>query len=108
MKFIIILSILILGLILAKSQFVVCLAILIMCYFLIKKKWEKLRRSKKYFKDIEEEFCEKTRSEKESKYIVKKRGFKGKYITSDKKEADDLLESGTIVDHFKNGEYHKH
>lgn len=36
-------------------------------------------------------------------YVVAKRSFKGRYITPDKKEADDLLEPGTIVDCFENG-----
>lgn len=36
-------------------------------------------------------------------YIVAKRSFKGRYITPDKKEADDLLEPGTTIDCYENG-----
>lgn len=36
-------------------------------------------------------------------YVVAKRTFKGRYITPDKKEADDLLEVGTTVDCYENG-----
>lgn len=36
-------------------------------------------------------------------FVVSKRSFKGKFITPDKKEADDLLEPGTKVDCYKNG-----
>lgn len=38
-------------------------------------------------------------------YIVRKRRFKGRYITPDKKEVDDLLEPGTVVDCFENGKH---
>jgi len=37
-------------------------------------------------------------------FVVSKRFFKGKFVTPDKKEADDLLEPGTVVDVYDNGE----
>lgn len=38
-----------------------------------------------------------------NKFIVRKRGYRGEYHTPDKKEADQLLEPGTVVDCIENG-----
>ena len=61
-----------------------CLTLILSCYFLIKQKWQKLQNPIK-------------------EHVVKKKGFKGKFITSDKKETDAILEVGTTVDCFENG-----
>lgn len=38
-------------------------------------------------------------------FVVSKRLFKGKFVTPEKKEADQLLEPGTTVDCYKDGKY---
>lgn len=39
-------------------------------------------------------------------FVVSKRFFKGKFITPEKKEADDLLEPGTVVECYKDDKHY--